>query len=94
MSTDLELHLFVCTNTKEGYANPCFLNEGQNIRNQLKERLFEKFGKKVRVNNSGCLGRCSKGGVAVIYPQGIWFERIDMNSLDSIESKVEELMNA
>lgn len=27
----------------------------------------------VRVSGSGCLGRCSEGPVAVIYPEGVWY---------------------
>jgi (2Fe-2S) ferredoxin len=25
------------------------------------------------VNNAGCLGRCDKGPVLVVYPEGVWY---------------------
>ncbi len=39
----------------------------------------------MRVNSSGCLDRCSKGSVIVVYPEGVWY------SLKSKED-VEEVM--
>ncbi len=49
------------------------------------KNLGESGRGKVRVNSSGCLDRCSKGSVIVVYPEGVWY------SLKSKED-VEEVM--
>jgi len=40
--------------------------------------------KGVRINSAGCLGRCEKGPVVVIYPEGIWYTWIDEEDIDEI----------
>ena len=39
---------------------------------------------KIRVNNAGCLDRCSLGPVLVVYPEGVWYSYVDKADLDEI----------
>lgn len=39
---------------------------------------------KVRINNAGCLDRCDKGPVLVIYPEETWYTYVDREDLDEI----------
>jgi (2Fe-2S) ferredoxin len=32
---------------------------------------------KVRINAAGCLDRCEKGPVMVIYPEAVWYTYVD-----------------
>ena len=41
----------------------------------------------VRVNQAGCLDRCSEGPVAVVYPEGVWYRYRDEADLDEIITK-------
>ena len=41
----------------------------------------------VRVNQAGCLDRCSEGPVAVVYPDGIWYTYKEEKDLDEIIHK-------
>lgn len=39
---------------------------------------------KVRINSAGCLDRCEKGPVLVIYPEAVWYTYIDQDDIDEI----------
>lgn len=39
---------------------------------------------KVRVNNAGCLDRCSEGPVVVVYPDDVWYTYVDQEDIDEI----------
>lgn len=39
----------------------------------LHSRVKELELEGVRINNSGCLGRCDHGPAIVVYPEGIWY---------------------
>ena len=43
--------------------------------------------KGIRVNASGCLNRCKKGPLMVIYPEGIWFKVTNKKDIDLIIEK-------
>lgn len=88
-----ELQLFICTNKKEKGA--CCADKGAvELRNDLKRTCKEKYGARVRVNAAGCMGGCENGIMAAIYPQNIWFERVEVDSkkrlLDTIEDTLGE----
>lgn len=37
-----------------------------------------------RVNTAGCLDRCDKGPVLVVYPEATWYTYVDKEDLDEI----------
>jgi len=39
---------------------------------------------KVRINTAGCLNRCEKGPVLVIYPEATWYTYVDQADIDEI----------
>jgi predicted metal-binding protein len=82
-------HLFVCTNSPDR-PEKCGSKGAENLRRRIKEKCFEKYGKEVRVNASGCLGHCEKGIAAVVYPKGEWLfelkETDDQKLLDLVEN--------
>jgi (2Fe-2S) ferredoxin len=53
---------------------------------KLKELCSERYGKRVRINTAGCLGKCSQGVVCVLYPEGKWY-------LNTKLEQVPEIMN-
>ncbi len=88
-----ECHVFVCTNKKEG--RECCADKGAAaLRDQLKIWAKEKYGKRVRVNNSGCLDFCSKGIASVIYPDGDWIMNLTSQSLDDLKQAISEKMDS
>jgi (2Fe-2S) ferredoxin len=45
---------------------------------------------KIRVNTAGCLDRCDRGPVIVIYPQAVWYTYLDEEDIDEI---IDSLIN-
>jgi (2Fe-2S) ferredoxin len=39
---------------------------------------------KVRINSAGCLDRCDKGPVIVVYPEAVWYTYVDQQDIDEI----------
>ena len=83
-------HIFMCTNQKAPGKKCCASAGGEPFVSYMKERLAEQGLKgpgKVRVSQSGCLGRCGQGPCMVIYPEGIWYTYDSFLDLDEIISE-------
>jgi (2Fe-2S) ferredoxin len=39
---------------------------------------------KIRLSQSGCLGRCADGPMLVIYPEGVWYRYTSFSDIDEI----------
>lgn len=92
MKTDADfydLHVLVCTNDK---SNGCAEKGGQEIVNKLKD-WSKKAGLhgKIRVNKSGCLGRCESGVACVAYPRGEWAIDVSANDLEAIQKWIVDI---
>jgi len=42
------------------------------------------LGPLVRINSAGCLDQCELGPTLVIYPQGIWYGRVQLSDIPRI----------
>ena len=75
MSEYYKKHVFICTKCKyEKDSDPA---EAAAFRQVVKKAVKETHHKNdVRVNASGCLGHCSRGINAVIYPEGKWLHNL------------------
>jgi len=74
MIDPFRLHVFVCTNKRDGRA-ACEDHDAKAALAQAKEALKDlpaAAREGVRVSSAGCLGRCAHGPVAVAYPDGEW----------------------
>ena len=81
-----DLHLLICTNQKEK-GESCGPKGGQEIVDHLKTWVkAQGFKGKVRVNKSGCLGKCESGIACVAYPEGDWILEAKPSDLPSIEA--------
>lgn len=79
--------MFVCTNQKAPGKKCCANSGGAQSFAYLKEKLLERelFGPgKIRVSQSGCLGRCSSGPCLVIYPESVWYTYSSLEDMDQI----------
>jgi (2Fe-2S) ferredoxin len=57
------------------------------MRDYMKKRvkqLGEKIPERVRINTAGCLDRCDKGPVIVVYPEATWYTYVDAEDIDEI----------
>lgn len=83
-------HIFVCTNQKQDGKACCREKGGFEHFEYLKTKLKTldpKNENKIRVSQSGCLGKCSLGPCIVIYPEGVWFTFTTPKDLDQIIAK-------
>jgi (2Fe-2S) ferredoxin len=80
-------HVFFCTNQREG-GEACCNNHGANdVRDYMKRRVKElgdRIPDRVRINTAGCLDRCDKGPVIVVYPEATWYTYVDREDVDEI----------
>ena len=82
-----QYHVFMCTNRREDGSQSCAQCGAVGARDYMKKRCKElgiHGPGRVRINNAGCLDRCSQGPVMVIYPQEVWYTYVDLEDLDEI----------
>jgi (2Fe-2S) ferredoxin len=82
-----DLHVFVCTNVKENRES-CGPKNSDLLRQELKDWCKLNFGKRVRINSSGCLDRCSQGIAVAIYPKNEWLLGCTTESLEEIKKHI------
>lgn len=84
-------HLFICTKQKDS-SECCSAKGSTELFLQLKEKSRQRWGKSLRVNAAGCLGYCSEGITAVLYPHNRWFTGLTSDSLQQLEEMLEQAM--
>ena len=84
-----DVHVFVCTNSKDN--GPCCAQKNaKHLREDLKKLARTHLN--VRINASGCLGQCENGITAVIYPQAKWFSHLSEMDAQKLLAEVESLL--
>lgn len=84
-----ELHMFVCTNRRNN-ARSCGGSGSEQILSHAKRHLRslqDTVNACIRVNASGCMGRCQHGPVVVVYPEGIWYRCTSRTDIEEIISR-------
>ena len=85
MSLFYKKHFFFCTNVRENKnKRSCGSEKINNLRNYMKERIKAEGIKGIRINNAGCLNRCKKGPLMVVYPEGVWMKVTNEEDIDLI----------
>ncbi len=77
---EFQNHIFVCCNQRSpGHPRGCCNPDGTaRLRELFKAELKRRgLGPEVRANQSGCLDQCEYGPTVVIYPQQIWYGRVE-----------------
>lgn len=80
-------HVFFCVNQREDGAACCADKHAQAMRDYAKARVkaLKLNGPgRCRINNAGCMDRCSEGPVIAIYPEGVWYTYVDQHDIDEI----------
>ena len=87
MSSVYKKHVFVCVNKRDDINKKSCGDKGLLLRENLKKSILDlKLNKDVRVNNSGCLGKCNLGPCVVAYPDSEWYYNLDLNDVENIIS--------
>lgn len=79
-------HLFICTACKDQSGEE---NVGLELQQKLKRHMKTNFPHlNLRVNKSGCLGKCETGVNAVCYPSGKWFTHLSKQDFKTLENEL------
>jgi len=80
-------HVFICTNQRKDGTACCGRLGAQDLRDYAKRQckaLGIHGAGEVRINSAGCMDRCDRGPVMVIYPGEIWYTFVDREDIDEI----------
>ena len=66
-------HVFFCTNQKDGGKKCCQQADATAMFEHARECAKTQGLTDIRINKSGCLGRCAEGPCVVVYPEGRWY---------------------
>lgn len=79
------LHVFICTNDKEGGKKHCGSVRGMALvdafRNQLKDLGLQT---EIRAQKAGCLNMCAFGPSLVVYPEGVFYGKVQPEDVTEI----------
>ncbi|HXH71807.1 MAG TPA: NAD(P)H-dependent oxidoreductase subunit E [Mariprofundaceae bacterium] len=56
----------------------------QYLKKRLTEEGLDTGEDMVRANRAGCLGVCEQGPIMVVYPEGVWYCRLNEANIDRI----------
>ncbi|MEK6726672.1 MAG: (2Fe-2S) ferredoxin domain-containing protein [Deltaproteobacteria bacterium] len=81
-------HILLCT------GKTCATKGSEDVLKRLRENIDEDGLKGIKTSKGGCFGVCKETEergilcpVVVVYPEGIWYERVDTDNIDEILDK-------
>ena len=80
-------HIFICTNQREpGSARGCCTERARGDLQKLFKTAIADRGLKgtVRANKSGCLDQCEHGPTVVVYPEAVWYGKVQPEDVAQI----------
>lgn len=83
-------HIFICTSckingTQKGF---CHSKNAVDIIGKFMEEIEERdLSGEVMISNTGCFGICSRGPIAVVYPEGVWYGNLTVEAVEAIMVK-------
>jgi sirohydrochlorin cobaltochelatase len=75
----LKKHIFVCENVD------CAGRGSLSLTSKMR-RLIKTLGKQreFRITRTSCMGRCGEGPVLAIYPDGIWYRKVQEDDIEDL----------
>ena len=87
------VHIFVCTNDRQGKRASCADRQSPALKAALKQFIkTQGWQGRVRVSTSGCMGCCNTGANVMLYPQGIWYQQVTMADIPMLEQRIRQLL--
>lgn len=83
-------HIFICTSchTNGTQKGLCVNKDSVKIVEKFMEEIEDReLSGDCMVTNTGCFGICSRGPVAVIYPEGTWYGNLTVDAVEEIMDK-------
>jgi len=83
----LKYHIFICENERpEGHVRGSCLRSGaQGLVDLFKKTIREKgIHADIRAQRAGCLDVCENGPSVVVYPEGVWYGKVQLEDVNEI----------
>lgn len=78
-------HIFVCTQEKPDGVTSCPANHSWQILRLLeKEIAAQGLDNDVQLSTCGCLGLCDEGPILIVYPEGVWYRKVQQSDVPEI----------
>lgn len=78
-------HVYVCTQEKPGGAPCCSASGSVAVLEKLRATVARAgLDGDVQVTTCGSLGLCERGPNMVVYPEGVWYSRVQVEDVDEI----------
>ncbi len=85
-------HIFVCGSYRGGTPQGiCHKKDSGRLVQFFEEEISDRGLDNVMVSSTGCLKACEEGPVVVVYPQNIWYGKVDEQAAESILDALENL---
>ncbi len=81
-------HIFVCTQQKPEGVACCAASGSMAVMKELDREIQTRgMDNDVQVTACGCLGLCDEGPMMIVYPEGVWYRRVQPTDVPEIVSK-------
>jgi (2Fe-2S) ferredoxin/SAM-dependent methyltransferase len=81
-------HIFVCTQQKPEGVACCPASGSFAVLKELDREIQARgIGNDVQLTTCGCLGLCDEGPMMAVYPEGVWYRRVQPPDVAEIVSK-------
>ena len=78
-------HLFVCTQQKPEGVPSCPASGSLAVLEGLDREVQKRgLGLDVQLTTCGCTGLCDEGPVMIVYPEGVWYRRVQSSDVSEI----------
>lgn len=80
-------HVFACTSCRTNGVQKglCHTKNSVSIVDRFMEEIEDRgLSGDVMITNTGCFGICSRGPIAVVYPEGIWYGNLTPEDVENI----------
>jgi (2Fe-2S) ferredoxin len=79
-------HIFVCASfrTNGTSQGACHRKDSNNLLQYLETELSDRDMQDVMVSSTGCLNRCEKGPIMIVYPEAHWYGEVDEEKIDAV----------
>ncbi len=78
-------HVFVCTQQKPEGVPSCPAHGSFAVLERLDREIEARgLGKDVQLTTCGCMGLCDEGPVMVVYPEAVWYRRVQPSDIPEV----------
>jgi (2Fe-2S) ferredoxin/predicted O-methyltransferase YrrM len=78
-------HVFVCTQEKPEGVTSCPNNGSTRVLQALEREVGSQgLDNEVQLTTCGCLGLCDDGPILIIYPEGVWYHKVQAEDVAEI----------